>query len=240
MQKILITGASRGIGRAIACALASPTRELVLGYRERSAAAEETRALVEAQGGRARLLAFDISDRAACSAALEREQEQHGPFWGVVLNAGVAADAPFAGMEPQDWDRVLHTNLDGFYNVLRPLIMGMLRARAGGRIVTLSSISGLVGNRGQVNYSASKAGLIGATRSLAHELAKRQITVNCVAPGLIETEMSAQVPLEEILPAIPLGRIGRPEEVAAAVAFLLSESAGYITAQVLSVNGGLA
>jgi 3-oxoacyl-[acyl-carrier protein] reductase len=240
VQRILITGASRGIGRAIAHGLAAPDRELVLGYREREEAAQQTRGLVLAAGGNARLLALDVADRAGCAALLEREQEVHGPFWGVVLNAGVAADVPFAGMEPADWDRVLRTNLDGFYNVLRPLVMGMLRARRGGRIVTLSSVAGLLGNRGQVNYSASKAGLIGATRALARELAKRQITVNCVAPGLIETEMTADVPLAEVLPAIPLGRIGQPEEVAAAVRFLLSEDAGYITAQVLSVNGGMA
>ena len=240
VKRVLVTGASRGIGRAIARALAGPERELVLGYRERRRDAEETCSLVLSAGGSARLLAFDIADREACAARLGQEQEAHGPFWGVVLNAGITADAPFAGMEPSDWDRVLRTNLDGFYNVLRPLIMGMLRARSGGRIVTLSSVSGLTGNRGQVNYSASKAGLIGATRALARELAKRQITVNCVAPGLIATEMAADLPLAEILPMIPLGRIGAPEEVAAAVKFLLSEDAGYITAQVLSVNGGMA
>lgn len=237
---ILITGASRGIGRAIACELASGDNELVLGYRERSADAEETRRMVEEAGVRARVLAFDVADREACATALAREQELHGPFWGVVLNAGIAVDALFPALEPADWDRVLRTNLDSFYNVLRPLVLGMLRARRGGRIVTLSSVSGLIGNRGQVNYSASKAGLIGATKALAHELAKRQITVNCVAPGLIDTEMTAEVPLESVLPAIPMGRIGRPEEVAAAVAFLMSDRATYITAQVLSVNGGLA
>ena len=166
--------------------------------------------------------------------------DESGAFWGVVCNAGVTADGPFPGMKPEAWDEVLHTNLDGFYNVLRPLVMPMVRARKGGRIVTLSSVSGLIGNRGQVNYSASKAGIIGATKALARELAKRQITVNSVAPGLIETSMIDEAPVKEILEVIPMRRLGRPEEVAAAVGFLFGPGAGYVTAQVISVNGGLA
>jgi 3-oxoacyl-[acyl-carrier protein] reductase len=186
------------------------------------------------------MLAFDIADREACERVLLADLDANGPFWGVVCNAGVTADGPFPGMKPDAWDQVVHTNLDGFYNVLRPLVMPMVRARQGGRIVTLSSVSGIIGNRGQVNYSASKAGIIGATKALAQELAKRQITVNSVAPGLIDTDMLEGAPVEEILKAIPMRRLGRPEEVAAAVAYLFSDAAGYVTGQVLSVNGGLA
>jgi 3-oxoacyl-[acyl-carrier protein] reductase len=164
----------------------------------------------------------------------------HGPYWGVVLNAGITRDNAFPAMEDADWDAVVNTNLGGFYNVLRPVVMPMVAARAGGRIVTLSSVSGIIGNRGQVNYSASKAGIIGATKALAVELAKRRITVNCVAPGIIETRMTEHLPVETVRNMIPMQRLGRADEVAGAVAFLMSEEAGYITRQVISVNGGLA
>ena len=165
--------------------------------------------------------------------------EEHGCYYGVVCNAGIVRDNVFPAMSGEDWDVVLKTNLDGFYNVLNPLIMPMVRRRAPGRIVTLTSVSGLIGNRGQVNYSAAKAGIIGASKALALELAKREITVNCVAPGLIETEMTRDVQLQEVLKLIPLRRIGKPEEVAAVVSFLLTDEAAYITRQVISVNGGL-
>jgi 3-oxoacyl-[acyl-carrier protein] reductase len=192
------------------------------------------------QGGHARVLQFDISDRALAAATLTADIAQHGCYYAVVCNAGITRDNVFPAMSGEDWDRVLKTNLDGFYNVLHPLIMPMIRRRAPGRIVTLSSVSGLSGNRGQVNYSAAKAGIIGATKALALELASREITVNCVAPGLIETEMIGGVPLDEALKLIPARRVGKPEEVAAVISFLLSEGAAYITRQVISVNGGLA
>ena len=188
----------------------------------------------------ARVLQFDIGDRAATAAALEADIEQHGCYYGVVCNAGVARDNAFPAMSGEDWDIVLQTNLDGFYNVLNPLVMPLVQRRKPGRIVTLASVSGLIGNRGQVNYSAAKAGIIGATKALALELAKRAITVNCVAPGLIETDMIGDVQMDEALKMIPARRVGKPEEVAAAVSFLVGEEAGYITRQVISVNGGLA
>ena len=236
-RTILVTGASKGIGRAIALRLARDGFEIVVHYGTDRDGAERTLADI---GGKGRLLGFDIADRAACLAALEADIDAHGPYYGAVLNAGIARDSAFPAMSGEEWDAVLRTNLDGFYNVLQPLIMPMVRARKGGRIVTLSSVSGMVGNRGQANYAAAKAGIIGATKTLAIELAKRRITVNCVAPGLIETAMIADAPREEIVKAIPMQRIGQPEEVAAAVSFLCSDDAGYVTRQVLAVNGGLA
>lgn len=239
-ERILVTGASRGIGRAIALALASPERHLTLNYLSSHDAAKEVLQAVEKQGGQGRLLPFDVSQREAVGAALLADLEEHGPYWGVVCNAGIARDAPFPVLTGEAWDAVIHTNLDSFYNVLNPLIMPMVRAKAGGRVVTLSSVSGVVGNPGQVNYSAAKAGIIGATRALSKELAKRRITVNAVAPGLIETDMVADLPLEEMIRFIPMRRLGSPQEVAATVAFLFSAGAAYITGQVISVNGGLA
>lgn len=236
---IIVTGASKGIGRAIAVRLASDGYEIVVHYGADRAGAEETLAAITAGGGRGRLAGFDIADRTATKAALSAEVERHGAPYGVVLNAGIARDNAFPALEDEDWDKVLGTNLDGFYNVLKPLVMPMVRRRKPGRIVTLSSVSGIAGNRGQVNYSAAKAGIIGASKALAIELASRGITVNCVAPGFVETQMTRDVPLDEVLKAIPMRRAGRPEEVAALVSFLCSEDAGYITRQVISVNGGL-
>ena len=239
-KRVLVTGASRGIGRATAVALARGGYEVVLNYRDREDAAQAVRAEIEAAGGRASTLRFDVADRAAARAAIEAELSERGAFWGLVLNAGVTADGPFAGMSGEAWDRVLTTNLDGFYNVVQPLVMPMVQLRAGGRIVVMTSISGQNGNRGQANYAASKAGLIAAAKSLAQELAKRNVTVNCVAPGLIETDMTAAIPRDEVLERIPLRRFGKPEEVASAVEYLFSDGAAYVTGQVLAVNGGMA
>jgi 3-oxoacyl-[acyl-carrier protein] reductase len=236
---VLVTGSSRGIGRAAALRLARDGFDVVLHCRREAAMAQEVKQEVEALGQQARILQFDIADREQVAAVLEADIEAHGTYYGVVCNAGVARDNAFPAMPGEDWDLVMRTNLDGFYNVLNPLIMPMVRRRQPGRIVTLSSVSGLIGNRGQVNYSAAKAGIIGATKALALELAKRKITVNCVAPGLIETDMVDELPIEEARKMIPAQRLGKPEEVAAAVGFLMSEDAGYITRQVLSVNGGI-
>jgi 3-oxoacyl-[acyl-carrier protein] reductase len=239
-DSVLVTGSSRGIGRAIALDLCDAGYDIVLHCRSRRGEAEAVQADIAARGRNARIVQFDISDRAASAAALEADIVAHGAYYGVVCNAGLTRDGAFPGLTADDWDQVLRTNLDGFYNVLHPLVMPMIRRRAAGRIVCITSVSGLVGNRGQVNYSASKAGVIGAAKALAVELAKRKITVNCVAPGLIDTDMlEPEVPVEQILKAIPMERTGTPEEVAAAVRFLMSPQAGYITRQVLAVNGGL-
>lgn len=239
-KSVLVTGSSRGIGKAIALRLARDGYDIVLHCRSRREEADAVAQSVLALGRQARVLQFDIGDRDATAAALEADIAQHDCYYGVVCNAGVARDNAFPAMSGEDWDIVLKTNLDGFYNVLNPLIMPMVQRRKPGRIVTLASVSGLIGNRGQVNYSAAKAGIIGASKALALELAKRGITVNCVAPGLIETEMIGDVPLEEALKLIPARRVGKPEEVAATVAFLMADDAAYITRQVISVNGGMA
>ncbi len=238
-KTILVTGSSRGIGKAIALYLAKQGFDLVLHCRSQKAQAENVIIEIEQLGQSARLLQFDIADRAQCAEQLNQDIEMYGAYYGVVCNAGITADNAFPALTGEEWDSVIHTNLDSFYNVLQPVIMPMIRRRQPGRIVTLSSVSGIIGNRGQVNYSAAKAGIIGATKALALELAKREITVNCVAPGLIATDMINELPLDEIKKMIPARRIGNPKEVAAAVAFLMSEDAGYITRQVISVNGGL-
>ncbi len=235
---VLVTGSSRGIGAAIAERLARDGYDIVVHARA-SASLDTTLSTVRAHGRQVRALPFDISDRAAAQSALTADVAAHGAYYGVVCNAGIARDGAFPALSGEDWDEVLGTNLDGFYNVLQPLIMPMIRRRAPGRIVTLASVSGMIGNRGQVNYSAAKAGIIGATKALAVELASRQITVNCVAPGMIRTDMIAEAPVDKILEMIPAGRIGEPAEVAAAVSFLLSPQSAYITRQVLAVNGGL-
>ena len=239
-RRILVTGSSRGIGKAIAMALAADGYDIVVHCRNRRDEAEAVAEQIRALGRQAWVLQFDVADRAQSRAALNADIEQHGAYYGVVLNAGLTRDNAFPAFEDDDWDSVLRTNLDGFYNVLHPVVMPMIRRRQPGRIVCMASVSGLTGNRGQVNYSASKAGVIGAAKALAVELAKRKITVNCVAPGLIDTEMvDNQVPVDEILKAVPAARMGTPEEVAHAVRFLMDEKAAYITRQVIAVNGGL-
>ncbi|MBL6751630.1 MAG: 3-oxoacyl-ACP reductase FabG [Nevskia sp.] len=237
---VLVTGSSRGIGRSIALRLARAGFGLVLHGRTATTALSESAQAARQAGAETRCLAFDIADRDACARALDADIGAHGAYYGAVFNAGIACDGTFAALSAQDWDRVLHTNLDGFYNVIKPLLMPMIRLRRGGRIVTLSSVSGVTGNRGQVNYSASKAGIIGASKALAVELASRGITVNCVAPGPIRTDMLEGAPVEEMLKLIPAGRLGEPDEVAALVGFLFGDDAGYITRQVIGVNGGLA
>jgi 3-oxoacyl-[acyl-carrier protein] reductase len=238
-KTILITGSSRGIGKAIALRLAADGYDIVVHYRGQREAAEAVRGAAAERGVQARLLQFDVADREAAQAALNADIETHGAYYGVVCNAGIARDGAFPALSGEEWDAVLRTNLDSFYNVLNPVIMPMIRRRAPGRIVTLSSISGLVGNRGQVNYSAAKAGIIGATKALAIELASRGITVNCVAPGLIRTDMIADAPVDEVLNMIPARRIGEPDEVASLVSYLMSDGAAYITRQVIAVNGGM-
>lgn len=240
-KTVLVTGASKGIGRSIALAVAKEGYDIAVHYNKNEQEATKTLHVIQEMGRQGRLLSFDIADREACKTILEADMAEHGCYYGVILNAGITKDTAFPAMEDEDWDSVIHTNLDGFYNVLKPVVMPMVRTRKPGRIITISSVSGIIGNRGQVNYSASKAGLIGATKALAVELGKRNITVNCIAPGLIDTDMIAQlqIPIDEMLKAIPINRMGKPEEVGATVAFLLSEGAAYITRQVISVNGGL-
>jgi len=236
---VLVTGSSRGIGRAVALRLARDGYDVVVHCRSRVEEADAVAAEITALGRQARVLQFNVADREAASTALLADVESHGCYYGVVCNAGIARDGAFPALSGEDWDQVIHTNLDAFYNVLHPLTMPLVRRRKPGRIVTLASVSGVMGNRGQVNYSASKAGIIGATKALAVELASRQITVNCVAPGLIATEMVDERILEEAMKLIPAQRVGTPEEVAATVAFLMGKDAAYITRQVISVNGGM-
>ncbi len=238
-KSVFISGSSRGIGRACALYLAGQGYDIVLHGKSPSQALEQTIADVKAMGVNVRALSFDVCDREAARQALLKDIEENGMYWGIVANAGLSRDVTFAGMEPQVWDSVLKTNLDGFYNVVQPLVMPMVHTRRGGRIVVIASISGVMGNRGQVNYSAAKAGLIGAAKALALELASRKITVNAVAPGLIETDMVDESVTERALPFIPMKRVGKPEEVAATVGFLISDDAAYITRSVIEIDGGL-
>ncbi len=238
-KRVLITGASRGIGRACALKLAEQGFSICVHYHSKKQLAEEVVETIVEGGGNASILQFDVCQRQQVIENLTSDIETNGAYYGVVCNAGIAKDNAFPALSGEEWDAVIHTNLDAFYNVLNPIVMPMIRLRSGGRIVTLSSVSGLVGNRGQANYSAAKAGIIGATKALAIELAKRKITVNCVAPGVIETEMTDDIHKEEAMKMIPMKRFGQVNEVASAVNFLMSDEASYITRQVISVNGGM-
>lgn len=241
MRRVLVTGAGTGLGKAIAIELCKNDFEVVLHYRSSKSGIEDALSRINELGKKASSLCFDITNREQCKQILEQDIEQNGSYYGIVCNAGTTKDAAFPMMTDDDWDSVVRTNIDGFYNVVKPCIMPMIAAHEGGRIIAISSVSGIMGNRGQVNYSASKAALIGAVKALALEVAKRNITVNAVAPGLIDTQMTKldETVKKEILKMIPLKRMGKPQDVADTVAFLMSDKANYITRQVISVNGGL-
>ena len=237
-KTVLITGSSRGIGRQTAIYLAQNGYDIVLHCNKNVQKAEVVKEIIEKSGRNARILQFDVASREDTKEALLNDIEKNGIYYGVVVNAGITADNPFPVMSDEDWDSVINTDLGGFYNTLRPIIINMIQNR-GGRIVAISSVSALTGNRGQVNYSAAKAGIIGAVKSLAREVAKRNITVNCIAPGIIESDMTSELNEDIVKEIVPMKRMGTVKEVASAINYLMSDDASYITGQVISVNGGL-
>lgn len=238
-RRILVTGSSRGIGKAIAIKLAEDGFDIAVHCLNNLDAGKETQDQIQRLGRNASLLQFDVCDQKSALQSIIDDMEKNGTYYGVVCNAGITRDMAFPAMDVDDWTSVINTALNGFYNVIHPIVMPMVQAKSGGRIVTVSSVSGIMGNRGQVNYSAAKGGVISASKALSLELAKRKITVNCVAPGLIETDMTNTISKDDIKKMVPLRRMGKPEEVAATVSFLMSDGAAYITRQVISVNGGL-
>ncbi len=238
---VVVTGASRGIGRAIAVEMAAPNSHVVINYNSNPESAEQTASLVQSRGATSSAMQFNVADPDAVKAAFDRIIDAHGHIDVLVNNAGIARDNLLAIMKPAEWDDVMATNLKGAFLCSQAVIRPMMRRRFG-RIVNVTSVVAATGNPGQCNYSAAKAGIIGLTKSLAREIVSRKITVNAVAPGYIETDMTAALPpkaREALLAQIPAGRPGAPEEVAAAVAFLASDAAGYITGQVIHVNGGM-
>lgn len=239
-RKVLVTGASGGIGRAIAIACGKAGYYVIAHYGRSKEKGEAVLAEIKSAGGEGELVQFDVADRADCETKLNALTEKHGALWGIINNAGITRDNTFVGLKGEDWDAVIRTNLDSFFNVTHPLAMPMCRAKKGGRVIAISSVSGVMGNRGQANYSAAKSGLIGAVKALAMDLASRNITVNAIAPGIIETDMIKDAPVEYIMQSVPLARAGKPEEVAALAVFLLSDDAAYITRQCIGINGGMA
>jgi len=241
MKYILVTGASRGIGRAVCLRLARMGMPIIINYNSNTAAAQATQQAVQDLGGEAELLPFDVSNRESVETALDQWEASHPDDYIAVLvnNAGIRRDNSMFMLSDDEWHQVIDTTLDGFFYVTRRLLKHMMPRRRGGRIVNIASLSGVKGIAGQTNYSAAKAALIGATKALALEVAARNITVNAVAPGFIATDMTSSLPVDELTKLIPVGRFGQPEEVAALVAFLVSDEAAYITGQVVNINGGL-
>jgi 3-oxoacyl-[acyl-carrier protein] reductase len=234
----LVTGASRGIGRAVALALAASGNHVLINFRSRQPEAEETLTLIQGAGGNGELCPFDVADPAASEHAITAILQKHQRIDVLVNNAGIRHDSLLVFMTPEQWAHVIATNLNSFFNVTKPVAKQMALQRRG-RIVSIASTAGQTGVEGQVNYAAAKAGVIGASKALAREVAKRGVTVNVLAPGFIETDMTAGLPRDQVLAQIPAGRLGKPEEVAAAAVFLCSDSAAYITGAVLNINGGV-